>query len=168
MKTQTRLLEKYMQHTPIGRVEWLGVRPEKKQPLQSVDVAQAIAGAGLDGDHRARHPNQSSRQLTLLNLEDLTAIQALMGLQELAPERLRRNVVISGLNLYAMRYQRLQIGAAQIEVRAHCHPCVRMESTVGKGALLAMFGHAGFCAVITQSGEIRIGDTVTRLDFPPD
>lgn len=163
MKTQARLLEKYMHTAAVGRVEWIGLRPARKQALKVVEQCMALAGAGLEGDHKALKVSGSSRQVSVINAEDIGATQALLNCCQIDPAALRRNIVISGLNLYAMRYQRLRIGEAIIEVRAHCHPCVRMEQTLGKGALLAMYGHAGFCACIEQGGLIRLGDTVERL-----
>lgn len=163
MKTQARILEKYMHTAAVGRVEWIGLRSARKQAVQAVAQCMALAGAGLEGDHKALKASGSSRQVSVINTEDISAIQALLKCGQIDPAALRRNIVISGLNLYAMRYQRLRIGEAVIEVRAHCHPCVRMEQTLGKGALLAMYGHAGFCATVEQSGPIKLGDTVERI-----
>lgn len=164
MKSQARLLEKYMHSAPLGRVEWIGLRPAKREPVVSVDRAMAIAGAGLDGDHKGLKASGSSRQVTLINAEDVSALSRLMRFEEdLDPALLRRNIVVSGLNLTAFRYQRLRIGEAIVEIRAHCHPCLRMERTLGAGAVLAMYGHAGYCAVIEQSGLICVGDEVQRI-----
>ncbi len=134
--------------------------------MQRVMAVQALQGAGLAGDHKSAKRNASGRQVTLINHEDMQAVQSLMGMAHIDPQQLRRNIVISGVNLYAMRYQRLQVGEAVLEIRAHCHPCARMEQTLGDGAVLALYGHAGFCAVVEQGGLIRAGDPVTRLEPP--
>lgn len=163
MKTQARLLEKYMHEAPAGRVEWIGLRPQRKGTIATVNEVMAVAGAGLEGDHKALKNNGSARQLSLINQEDIQALSSLLFRQTLDPALLRRNIVVSGMNLQAMRYQRLRIGEAIIEIRAHCHPCVRMEQALGPGAVLAMYGHAGYCAVIEQSGLIKVGDRVERI-----
>lgn len=162
MKTQAKLLEKYMSSLSIGRVEWIGLRSARKQQVEVCESAQAIAGAGLEGDHKSTTSNGSSRQITLINEEDIHAIGSLLNLT-VDPALMRRNVVVSGINLHALRYQRLRIGEAVIEIRAHCHPCVRMENNFGPGAVLAMYGHAGYCATIEQGGVIRLGDRVERV-----
>jgi len=163
VKTQAKLLEKYMPSALAGRVEWIGLRPARKQTMTVVDSAMAISGAGLEGDHKSARNNGSSRQLTLINEEDIGAMRGLLALDAIDPGLLRRNIVVSGMNLHAFRYQRLRIGEAVIEIRAHCHPCVRMEKTFGAGGVIAMYGHAGYCAVIEQGGRISVGDKVERI-----
>jgi MOSC domain-containing protein YiiM len=71
---------------------------------------------------------------------------------------------VSDINLLALRHQRFSIGDAIFEANAHCHPCLRMEQALGKGAVAAMLGHGGICAKIVQSGKISIGDKVIKYD----
>lgn len=164
MKTQGRLLARYLASAPQGEITWLGVREQKKAPMTVLSAVRAISGQGLEGDHKARTNNGSSRQITLINAEDIHAISLLLKRDAIDPAILRRNMVVSGMNLHALRYQRLRIGnTAEVEIRAHCHPCVRMEKALGEGAVLAMYQHAGYCAVVLESGEIRVGDKVTLL-----
>lgn len=160
MKTQARLLAKYLDSAAPGRVEWIGLRPERKAPVIAVDRATALADRGLEGDRSAKKANGSARQVTLINAEDITALASLLHLAKIDPEILRRNIVISGINLHAMRYQLVQIGDAILELGAHCHPCSRMERSLGKGTLLCMYGRGGYCAKVIQSGMIRTGDRV--------
>ncbi len=164
MSVQAKLLDKYMGSAATGKVEWIGVRPGRKQGMHVLSSVQAIAGSGLAGDHRAVKNSASSRQVSLINFEDIQVVLHLLALKELSPNMLRRNIVVSGINLHAMRYQCLKIGEAVLELRAHCHPCARMEQALGKGAVLALYGHAGYCAVVRQSGRICIGDEVVRLE----
>jgi MOSC domain-containing protein YiiM len=79
------------------------------------------------------------------------------------PALLRRNLVISGMNMNLLRFQRLQIGEAIFETSALCDPCSRMDENLGKGAAAAMFGYGGLCAKVIQGGLISVGDEVVRL-----
>jgi MOSC domain-containing protein YiiM len=81
-------------------------------------------------------------------------------MEDIDPGVLRRNLVVSGINLHALRYQRFSIGDALFEAGALCHPCSRMETALGKGGVAAMLGHGGLCCRIIQSGLITIGDDV--------
>ena len=84
--------------------------------------------------------------------------------QPVVPAMLRRNLVVSGINLTAIRHQRLRIGEAEIETNALCDPCSRMEQVLGEGGFAAMLGHGGLCAKITKGGIIRRGDSVELIN----
>ena len=160
MKTQAKLLAKHMDTAKPGHVEWLGLRPSRRSEMLIQSEVTAKAEKGLDGDHSAKRANGSARQVTLINAEDITALSSLLQLNSINPSLLRRNIVVSGINLHAMRYQMIKIGDAILEIGAHCHPCSRMEKTLGKGALLAMYNRGGYCARVVQGGQIKVGDSV--------
>lgn len=149
-------------HSQPGAVEWLGVRPERRAPMQVVDVVEAVAERGLTGDrYRARG---GKRQVTLVQWEHLPVIAALLGLPGVDPALLRRNLCVSGVNLLALKDRRFQLGQAVLQGTGLAHPCSRMEDTFGPGGYNAVRGHGGITACILQSGLIRIGDRLTPLD----
>lgn len=86
-----------------------------------------------------------------------------LGGKAVHAQQLRRNLVVKNINLTALRYQQFQIGGAIFEAGALCHPCQRMEQTLGKGGIAAMMGHGGLCCKIIESGTIKIGDSVRLL-----
>ena len=45
-------LDKYARFVNTGVVQWIGVRPKRKLPLQSLETVDAVAEYGLAGDHR--------------------------------------------------------------------------------------------------------------------
>ncbi|HEY7886045.1 MAG TPA: MOSC domain-containing protein [Cellvibrionaceae bacterium] len=163
MKSQARLLEKLCQALPEGRLEWIGLRTERRGEIQVVHSASAIQGQGLEGDHRMGKTPGSARQITLISREYIEAICRHTGHTTIDPALLRRNLVISGMNMNLLRHQRLQIGEAVLETTALCHPCSRMNEALGPGGAAAMFGYGGLCARILYSGRIAVGDTVVRL-----
>ena len=73
---------------------------------------------------------------------------------------LRRNIVVSGINLNALRRQRFWLGEALFEATQLCHPCARMEAELGPGGVVAMMGYGGLCAKVLQTGQIAIGDSL--------
>ncbi len=99
----------------------------------------------------------SGRQVTLISEEFIRQIAAQLGAQTLDPARLRRNIVVSGFNLNALRRQRFWVGNALLEATQLCHPCARMETALGEGAVLAMYGYGGLCAKIIEGGDIEVG-----------
>ena len=145
-----------------GTVRWIGLRPARDVPMRAVDVAEAIAGKGLRGDRYGS--GSGNRGVTLIQAEHLPAIAALAGLDALDPSTLRRNVVVSGLPLIALKGRRFRIGNAICEGTSPCDPCSRMEAALGPGGYNAMRGHGGLCARILEGGTLRIGDAVEWLD----
>lgn len=143
-----------------GRVEWIGIRPEKREPVRVVEEAVADAGRGLAGDHRAARTG-SQRQITLIQHEHLPVIAGLLKRDVVPPELLRRNVVVSGINLSALNGRRFLVGDALLEGTGSCAPCQRMDEALGPGAEIAMCGHGGLTAVIVRGGTIRVGDVVS-------
>ena len=142
-----------------GRVVWIGVRPARLAPLASLQVVEAIAGVGLQGDHyQARRG--SKRQVTLIQAEHLAVIGALLGEAPIDPARLRRNLVVSGINLLALKDRRFRIGGVLLEGSGLAHPCSRMEQALGAGGYNAMRGHGGLTARVIESGRIALDDAV--------
>jgi hypothetical protein len=64
----------------------------------------------LIGDHYSGRPG-GKRQVTLIQAEDLAAIASYLG-REVTPGDLRRNLVVSGINLRALKDRRFQVGQA--------------------------------------------------------
>ncbi len=152
METIATLTSRYAQP---GRVEWIGLRSKRLADIEPVDQA-ALTLAGLEGDHS----RQGKRAVTLIQAEHLPVIAALAALDAVAPDTLRRNLVISGLNLNGFRNKQLRIGAALVEITGVCAPCSRMEAALGPGGYTAMRGHGGWCAQVVHPGLVQIGDPV--------
>lgn len=145
----------------VGKVEWIGLRPARRQPLQPVTEAIAETDRHLSGDHARPKPG-GKRQITLIQHEHLATVAGFLGREEpITPGRLRRNLAISGINLLALKNRRVQIGdEVVLEITGECHPCSRMEEELGPGGYNAMRGHGGLTARILQGGTIRLGDAV--------
>lgn len=146
-------------HAREGRVEWIGLRPRRCAPVVCVEQVEALADRGLQGDRRAEK-NGGERQVTLIQHEHLAVIAALLGRQDVDPALLRRNLVVSGVNLHALQGARLRIGAALLEITGLCHPCSRMEQALGRGGYSAVRHHGGLTAKVLQSGRIALHDAV--------
>lgn len=147
-----------------GRLVWAGVRTQRRGDVVALDAVRLIAGCGIDGDHRAEQASaRGRREVTLLQAEHLPVIAALAGVEQVAPASTRRNLVVSGLNLLATKGRRFRVGDAVLEGTGPCHPCSRMETTIGPGAHHAMRGHGGVTAVVLESGTAHLGDEVVLL-----
>lgn len=166
MQKRRNPLDRFAADLPPGRLDWIGVRPARKEALLSLETVEAVAGLGLEGDHRVKKTPGSARQVTLISREFITQIEHFTGIDRIEPGTLRRNLVISGINLNALRRQRFRIGGAFFEATALCHPCSRMEQALGKGGVAAMIGHGGLCAKILESGTLALGDELQVMPLP--
>ena len=146
-----------------GAVDWIGLRPRRREPLMAMPRAIAIAIRGLEGDHRMLKTPGSGRQVTLISAQFIDHLASQLGMKELHPIPLRRNIVISGINPNVPRRQHFWVGEALLEASQLCHPCARMEAKLGSGGVIAMHGYGGLCAKIISSGEIEIGAAVRWL-----
>ena len=153
-------LNAYLGHLGAATIEWIGVRPRRREPLVAVTGAEAVADLGLRGDHRMTKTPGSGRQVTLISREFVSQIEQHLGKSDLDPAVLRRNIVVSGINLNALRRQRFWLGEALFEATQLCHPCARMEAELGPGGVVAMMGYGGLCAKVLQTGQIAIGDSL--------
>jgi MOSC domain-containing protein YiiM len=143
-----------------GRVESIFVRSARRTQAVKLDHAE-IGFGGLVGDHRNK---PGPRAVTLIQAEHLPAIAALSGIHVMDPALLRRNIVVSGINVFALKDWRFRLGTAILEGTGICAPCSRMEEVLGTGGYNAMRGHGGIVARVIDEGEVRLGDEVQAIE----
>lgn len=146
-----------------GKVTWIGVRPKRKAPLLSVENVEAITLKGLQGDHFSGSAT-SKRQVTLIQQEHIDLVSSVMQLDTLTPGMLRRNIVVKGINLLALKDRKFWVGDVLLEYTGECHPCSRMEEIMGPGGYNAMRGHGGITARILKGGAIGLNAAVSMAD----
>jgi MOSC domain-containing protein YiiM len=146
-----------------GAVAWIGMRPARTAGMREVDEVEAVTGKGLIGD---RYLGASGKRgITLIQAEHLPVIAALAGHATVAPATLRRNLVVEGIPLIALKDRRFRIGdVVVVQGTGPCDPCSRMEAVLGAGGYNAMRGMGGICARIVEGGTIRRGDAVVALE----
>lgn len=145
-----------------GHVESIIVRGSPREAARTVAGTVALAGIGLADDRLGLRGEAelTTRQVTLIQAEHLDVIARLARVDRIDPVGLRRNLVVSGINLLALKNARLQVGDAVLEIVGPCQPCSRMEETIGPGGYAAMRGHGGMTARVIATGAISVGDVV--------
>lgn len=156
MYTMNELLRTLPQR---GRVQWIGLRPGRELPMVAVQAVDVEIGSGLVGD-RYKGNAESKRQVTLIQAEHLVALGSLLGRAPIDPVLLRRNIVVTGINLLALHQARFRIGSVLLEGTGLCHPCSRMEAALGPGGYNAMRGHGGITAKVLEAGRVKLNDEV--------
>ena len=138
----------------VGVVRGIALRDERRAPMElreSFDLAHSPYGF--------RSPK---RAVTLISVEQHAAMQAVLG-RDYAWELMRRNVLVSGINLLTLLHRDFRVGEVVLHGTRVCDPCRRMEDILGSGGYAAMVGLSGICASVVDSGIIRLGDELRAL-----
>jgi MOSC domain-containing protein YiiM len=157
--TLNSLKEQFAQQ---GTIHWIGIRPARREALKPVQEAILRADEGLIGDHYSG--KNGKRHLTLIQAEHLAAVASMLGKEEVDPAAVRRNVVVKGINLLALKDKKFQLGDCILEFTGLCHPCSRMEEVLGHGGYNAMRGHGGITARVLEGGTIKLGDGLMPME----
>lgn len=144
-------------------------------PTQDLDEVRLVAGKGLVGDRYFGRAAHRDAAVTLIAVEALEAVAAALGLaQPLDPLPARRNVVVRGVDLNALRGETFVIrplpaeapdGAAEGVAATllggrPASPCGWMDRVYLPGVHAALRGRGGLrCSVVTD-GVLRRGPAV--------
>ena len=160
--SETAFKDLFERFAQLGVVLWIGIRPKTRQPMEVLENTFANIG-GLTGD-RAYKPNSTGkRQITLIQEEHLQAVASFLGKDTIDPALIRRNIVVKGINLNALKGKQFKIGEAVLEMTGFCFPCSRMEENLGEGGYNAMRGHGGITCRVIQEGGINVGDSLNVM-----
>lgn len=148
----------------IGKIEWIGLRSARRVELTEANEVIITKENGLEGDRYSG--KNGKRQVTLIQAEHLKAVGTLLGEENaISPFLTRRNIVVSGLNLLALKDKQFRLGDEVIlEGTGYCHPCSRMEEKLGPGGYNAMRGHGGITARVVQGGVVNKNANVQFLE----
>ena len=142
---------------------WVGLRPASRKAIKEV-LEVNVTETGLEGDRATKNSPSNKRQVTLVQHEHLAAAASFLGKESIDPNLTRRNVVVKGMNINALKGRKFNIGTAVLEMTGFCYPCSRMEENLGVGGFNAMRGHGGITCRVIKVGKIKIGDKVKVIE----
>lgn len=146
-----------------GRVTWIGLRPNRTTPMTPVDAVEVGLQGGLVGDRYAA--KNGRRAVSFIDADHLPLIAKRMRRAAVDPATLRRNIVVEGINLLALKGTRFRVGEVLFEYTVPAHPCSKMERVLGPGGWNAMRGHGGILGRVLEAGTIRVGDAVQLVEL---
>ena len=93
----------------------------------------------------------------------MTTIASFIDRDSVSAAELRRNIVVSGINLSILNGHFICINEAIVEIIGNCAPYQNMENILREGGYNAVRNHGGVTAKVEKGGVIRIGDKVKVL-----
>jgi MOSC domain-containing protein YiiM len=135
-------------------------------PLVEVPRIECVAGHGIRGDRFYDYRDNYKGQITFFSLEIFETLAARFALTNKSPGELRRNVIVSGINLNDLIGEQFSIQGLRLRGTAHCRPCYWMDHALTAGAEEFLQGNGGLRAQILTDGVIALGDAQLVLAEP--
>lgn len=124
---------------------------------QSVDSVECLAGRGLKGDRFLDYRDDFKGQVTFFDVRVAEAIERLLGLKDFELSQLRRNAIVSGIDLNELIGKRFEIDGVEFLGTEECSPCYWMNQALGPGAEDLLKGRGGLRCRILSSGTLNLG-----------
>jgi len=117
------------------------------------------AGKGIEGDRYYNHKEDYKGQITFFSEDIASRLQEHLGKDALDRSAMRRNIVISGVDLNTLIGKRFHLGELVLTGSEECAPCLWMNEAVGPGAHEWLRGNGGLRCRIEKSGTLSTGST---------
>ncbi|MGA1123104.1 MAG: formate dehydrogenase accessory sulfurtransferase FdhD [Chthoniobacterales bacterium] len=135
--------------------------------MTPVQEAACQAGRGIAGDRYHGENPGSKTQVTFLSREVVDVLCRTLGVAEPDYSALRRNVLVSGVELNSLIGKVFSIGHAVFEGVEECKPCYWMDQAVAPGANALLAGRGGLRCRILADGVLRPGPASLEIVTPP-
>jgi MOSC domain-containing protein YiiM len=135
-------------------------------PLVEVQEINCIAGRGIHGDRFLDYRENYKGQITFFSWEVFEKLARHFGFTDKSPGLLRRNVIVSNVDLNDLIGREFSIQGVRLRGTAHCRPCYWMNQAIAPGAEEFLQGNGGLRAQILTDGVITIGDAKLLLAEP--
>ncbi|HSP46200.1 MAG TPA: MOSC domain-containing protein [Chthoniobacterales bacterium] len=141
-------------------------RAPDHHPLLEVAQIECVAGHGIRGDRFYDYRDDYKGQITFFSFEVFERLVRHFALAETSPGALRRNVIVSGVDLNDLIGQKFSVQGIRLRGTAHCRPCYWLDQAVVPGAEKFLEGNGGLRAQILSDGIIAVGHAQLVLAEP--
>jgi MOSC domain-containing protein YiiM len=135
-------------------------------PLVEVPRIECVAGQGIRGDRFYDFRKNYKGQITFFSSEVFEKLCANFGVKDKPAGVLRRNVIVSGVDLLSLIGREFEIQRVRFRGTQHCAPCEWMNGAFAPGAEHFLKDNAGLRAQILSDGTIAVGDAQLVLAEP--
>jgi MOSC domain-containing protein YiiM len=135
-------------------------------PLVETSEIECVAGHGIRGDRFFDYRDNYKGQITLFSREVFDLMSGTFGLTNKSPGVLRRNLLVSGIELNELIGADFTVQGVQFRGTAHCKPCYWMNTAVAPGAEEFLANRGGLRARILSDGRVRLGEAQLAILQP--
>ncbi len=126
-------------------------------PLREVDAIECVAGHGIRGDRFYDYKDNYKGQVTFFSQEIFEGLSAAFSSVEKSPGALRRNVIVSDVDLNQLIGREFELQGLRFLGTAHCKPCYWLDQAFCPGPEAWLNGNGGLRAQILTSGWLKVG-----------
>jgi MOSC domain-containing protein YiiM len=145
-------------------------RTPEERAAETPPEINVRAGLGIVGDRYFNRPAHRLASVTLFAAETLETVAAELGTGPLDVSAARRNVVLRGVDVDALRGATVSLdsgdGEVVLAVHRPAHPCAWMDAVLAPGAFRALRGRGGMRCEPLTDGVLRVGPAVLRSSVP--
>jgi MOSC domain-containing protein YiiM len=141
-------------------------RAPDDHPLADVPQIECVAGHGIRGDRFYDYRDDYKGQITFFSFEVFEKLTRHFALTNKSAGALRRNVVVSGVELNDLIGEEFSVQGVRLRGTVHCRPCYWMDQAIALGAEEFLQGNGGLRAQILSDGVIAVGDAQLVLAAP--
>jgi MOSC domain-containing protein YiiM len=132
-------------------------------PLLEVPQIECVAGRGIRGDRFFDYRADYKGQITFFSAEVFAELLHAFGLTNKSAGALRRNVIVSGIDLNDLIGLDFEMQGVRFLGTAHCKPCYWMDTAIAPGTEKFLAGRGGLRAGILTDGRIRVGHAQLKI-----
>lgn len=125
------------------------------QPIFEADAVECVGGRGLRGDRFFDHRDNFKGQVTLFSAKVFAELRTALSLPHASPVALRRNLLVSGLDLNELIGWQFELQGVLFEGTEECRPCHWMNEALGPGVEAWLRGRGGLRCRILSDGWLH-------------
>lgn len=141
-------------------------RPPDNFPLVEVQRIECVTGRGIRGDRFYDYRDNYKGQITFFSSEVFERLVEHFRIDGKTAGVLRRNVIVSGIDLNDLIGEEFSIQGVRLRGTAHCRPCYWLDQAFAPGTEEFLKGNGGLRAQILTDGAIAVGDAQLLLAAP--
>ena len=138
-------------------------RPPGDFPLEEFAHVECVRGRGIRGDRFFDYRDDYKGQITFFAAEVFAELVYTFGIANKSAGVLRRNVIVSGVDLMKLIGSDFALQGVQFRGTAQCAPCSWMDTAFAPGAEKFLAGRGGLRARILTDGRISVGDAQLKI-----
>lgn len=140
-------------------------QPPDDFALVATESIECVAGRGIRDDRFFDYRDDYKGQITFFAREVFDELSRVFGLTK-SPGVLRRNVIVSGVDLMELIGVDFELQGVQFCGTAHCAPCYWMDTAFAPGTEKFLSGRGGLRARILTDGRLNVGEARLKVLAP--